>query len=67
MAERRIGLLLVEELEQARKFRIRKVQVESYPQEVATLKKILPISSKSKLISLSPLLDEEGRALVGGL
>ena len=47
-------------------FWIRKAQAESFPQEVATLKKILPISSKSKLVSLSPFLDKEGMVRVGG-
>ena len=34
--------------------------MESFPQEVATLKKNLPISSKNKFVSLSPFLDEDG-------
>ena len=48
-SERRIGTLLVEEIEQARKFWIRA----SFPQEVAALKSKRHVSSKSIAITLS--------------
>ena len=57
-SERRIGTLLVEEIELARKFWIRITQAESFPQEVAALKSKQHVSSKSKLVSLSPFLDK---------
>ena len=65
-SERRVGTLLVEEIEQARKFWIHATQAESFPQEVTALKSKQHVSSKSKLISLSPFLDEHGIVRVGG-
>ena len=65
-SERHIGTLLVEEIEQARKFWIHSTKAESFPQEVAALKSKQHVSSKSKLVSLSPFLDEHGIVHVGG-
>ena len=65
-SERRIGSLMVEEMEQARKFWICVAQAESFPQEVAVLKLKHHVSSKSKLVSLSPFLDEHGIIRAGG-
>ena len=65
-SEHRIGTLLVEEIEQARKFWIGTTQEESFPQEVAALKSKQHVSSKSKLVSLSPILDEYGIVRAGG-
>ena len=65
-SERRIGSLMVEEMEQARKFWICVAQAESFPQEVAVLKLKQHVSSKSKLVSLSPFLDEHGIIRAGG-
>jgi len=62
----RIGTLLVEEIEQARKFWIRTSQAESFPQEVTALKLKQHVSSKSKLVSLSTFLDEHGIVRAGG-
>jgi len=66
-SERRIGTLLVEEIKQPRKFWIRTSQAESFPQEVAALKSKQHVSSKSKLVSPSPFLDEDGIVRAGGL
>ena len=55
-----------EEMEQARKFWICVAQAESFPQEVAVLKLKQHVSSKSKLVSLSPFLDEHGIIRAGG-
>ena len=65
-SERRVGTLLVEEIEQARKFWVRSTQVESFPREVAALKSKQHLSSKSRLVSLSPFLDEQGIVRAGG-
>ena len=65
-SERRIGTLLVQEIKQARKFWIRTTQEESFPQEVAAFKSKQHVSSKSKLVSLSPFLDEYGIVHAGG-
>ena len=65
-SERRVGTLLVEEIEQARKFWVRSTQVKSFPQEVAALKSKQHVSSKSRLVSLSPFLDEQGIVRAGG-
>ena len=65
-SERRIGTLLVEEIEQARTFWIRNAQAESFPQEVTALMPKQLVSSKSKLVSLSPFLDEHGIIRAGG-
>ena len=65
-SERRIGALLVEDIEQARKFWVHSTQAESFPQEVAALKSKQHVSSKSKLVSLSPFLDEHGIVRAGG-
>ena len=54
-SERRVGTFLVEEIEQARKFWVRSTQVKSFPQEVAALKSKQHVSSKSRLVSLSPI------------
>ena len=59
-SERRIGTLLVEEIDQALQFWIGVTQMESFPQEVAALKLKQHVSSKSKLVSVSPFLDEHG-------
>ena len=59
-SERRVGTLLVEDIEEGRKFWVRSTQAESFPQEVAALKLKQHVSSKSKLVSLSPFLDEQG-------
>ena len=64
--ERRIGTLLVEEIEQAQKFWIHTTQEESFPQEVAALKSKQHVSSKSKLVLLSLFLDEYGIVCAGG-
>ena len=64
--ERKSGPLLVEELEKAQKFWICTAQAESFPDEILALKRKQPISSKSRLISLAPFLDEEGIVRVGG-
>ena len=66
VAERRIGPLSVEELEQARKFWIRRAQAESFPLEIIALERNQPVSSKSKLVCLSPFLGEDGMVRVGG-
>ena len=65
-SERRIGSLLVQEMEQARKFWICVAQAESFPQEVAVLKLEQHVSNKSKLVSLSPFLDGHGIIRAGG-
>ena len=65
-SEGRIGTLLVEEIEHAQKFWIRTTQAESFPQEVAALKSKRHVSSKSKLVLLSPFLDEHGIVRAGG-
>ena len=65
-SERRIGTLLVQEIEQARMFWIRNAQAESFPQEVTALVSKQLVSSKSKLVSLSPFLDEHGIIRAGG-
>ena len=65
-SERCVGTLLVEEIEQARKFWVRSTQVESFPQEVAALKSKQLVSSKSRLVSLSPFLDEQEIVRAGG-
>ncbi|XP_068728886.1 uncharacterized protein [Montipora capricornis] len=65
-SERRIGALLVEDIEQARKFWVRSTQAESFPQEVVALKSKQHVSNKSKLVSLSPFLDEHGIVRAGG-
>ena len=44
-SERRVGTLLVEEIEQARKFWIRATQAESFPQEVTAIKSKQHVSS----------------------
>ena len=62
---RRIGTLLVEDIEQARKLRILTTQAESFHQEVVALKAKPHLSSKSTLASLSPFLDEHGIARAG--
>ena len=65
-SERGVGTLLVEDIEQARKFCVRSTQAESFPQEVAALELKQHVSSKSRLVSLSPFLDEQGIVRAGG-
>ena len=65
-SERRIGTLLVQEIEQAQMFWICNAQAESFPQEVTALVSKQLVSSKSKLVSLSPFLDEHGIIHAGG-
>ena len=65
-SERHIGSLMVGEMEQARRFWICVAQAESFPQEVAVLGSKHHVSSKSKLVSLSPFLDEHGIIRAGG-
>ena len=59
-SERRIGSLIVKEMEQARKSWICVAQAESFPQDVAVLKSKQHVSSKGKLVSLSPFLNKHG-------
>ena len=66
VAERRIGPLSFEELEQARKFWIRRAQAGCFPLEITALKRNQRVSSKSKLVCLSPFLDKDGTVRVGG-
>ena len=66
MTERRIGPLSVENLDQARKFWIHRAQVESFPLEITALKRNQLVSGKSKLVCLSPFLDEDGTVHVSG-
>ena len=54
---RQSGLLLLEDLESAQKFWIGTGQVRSFSQDIVTLKRNQQISRKSRLASLSPLLD----------
>ena len=59
-------LLLLGELESAQKFWIGTGQVRGFSQEIVTLKRNQQISRKSRLASLSPLLDGDEIVRVRG-
>lgn len=65
-SQRQSGPLLVDEVKDAKKVILKVAQLESFPQEIAALQKGRPVSSKSKLVSLSPFLDDDGIIRVGG-
>ena len=62
----RSGPLSTEELEDAKKLVVREVQHRAFPREVAAMKRGAPISATSRLLPLSPVLDEDGLLRVGG-
>lgn len=64
-SERLTGPLLARELEHSKKILIRLVQAESFPDELRALPKNQQVREKSKLVSLSPFL-EDGFIRVGG-
>lgn len=66
ITERFSGELAPSELDHACKRLIRIAQTESFPEEVIRLNANKPLPSKSKLLSLSPFVDEIGILRVGG-
>lgn len=58
--------LTTDELRNIEKILIKKCQLEEFPDEVRRLKKKTEISSKSRLLTLNPFLDENGIMRVGG-
>lgn len=60
------GPLTIEELRNATDCIVKVVQKESFSLELHRLEKKTPISSKSKILSLNPFLDEKGIIRVGG-
>ena len=62
---RRSGPLSAEELEVS-KNHVREVQRRAFTRKVAAMKRGAPISATSRLLPLSPVLDEDGLLRVGG-
>lgn len=60
------GPLSAEELDKAEKYWVKISQEESYPEEINSLKAGVGISKTSKILSLSPVIDEEGLLRLGG-
>ena len=63
---RSVGPLKVLEIEKAKNVLIQQSQEQSFPAEVAALRKGRSISSKSNLGSLTPFIDEDGIIRAGG-
>nr|CAI5820860.1 unnamed protein product [Callosobruchus analis] len=63
---KRTGDLSREELDESIKVLIRKVQASSFPEEIHYLHNNKPLRKSSKLLSLSPFLDDERLLRVGG-
>ena len=63
---RSVDLLTVLEIEKAKNVLIQQSQEQSFPAEVAALRKGGSISSKSNLGSLTPFIDEDGIIRAGG-
>jgi hypothetical protein len=66
VSERTFGSLLVEELEKAKKILIRQEQIKTFTSEFRELKRGCPVHKQSKLVSLTPFLDEDDIIRVGG-
>lgn len=58
--------LSVQEIQDAELVIVKRAQLQSYGKEVASLSSGSPVSRSSPLISLDPVLDPEGRLIVGG-
>lgn len=63
---RKFNALSVEELNNSLHILIKTAQSEVFAQDIADLRKHKSINTKSKLLPLSPFLDEEGLLRVGG-
>ncbi|CAB3994162.1 Hypothetical predicted protein [Paramuricea clavata] len=66
VSERTFGSPLVEELEKAKKTLIRQEQIKTFTSEFRELKRGRPVHKQSKLVSLTPFLDEDDIIRVGG-
>ena len=66
VSERKFGSPSVEELERAKKILIRQEQIKAFPSEFKDLKRGRPVHKQSKLVSLTPFLDEDDIIRVGG-
>ena len=66
VSERTFGSQLVEELEKAKKILIRQEQIKTFTPEFRELKRGRPVHKQSKLVSLTPFLDEDDIIRVGG-
>ena len=66
MSERKFGSPSVDELERAKKILIRQEQIKAFPSEFKDLTRGRPVYKQSKLVSLTPFLDEDDIIRVGG-
>ena len=66
VSERTFGSPLVEELEKAKKILIRQEQIKTFTSEFRELKRGRPVHKQSKLVYLTPFLDEDDIIRVGG-
>lgn len=61
-----VGPISHTERQTAYNFLLKLSQIESFPEEYATLTKGQPLNSKNHLLSLSPFIDQDGLIRVGG-
>lgn len=64
--EKRVGCLSLAELDGSEMILIRLVQESSFPREITNLRQGKPLPSKGSILSLNPILDQNGILRVGG-